>query len=128
MSRVVFQATRALAPLSKPGVIPFNIILNEGNGFNPSTNKFCAPKGGIYWFTATFRPEKGFAYGTVKIVKEAKETAPVEVMSGNGTFNCTGNVSCAVKMDAGDQVWAELHGDENAALLGNAGGFTGFLI
>ena len=74
MSRVAFQVTRTLAPLSKHGV-------------------FCAPKGATYSCTATFRPEKGYEYGTVKILEGTKTTASTAPTAAptaptmRGTFN-----------------------------------------
>ncbi|XP_071136759.1 heavy metal-binding protein HIP-like [Mytilus edulis] len=64
-NRPAFTATLKTHPLTLSGnnvIAKFdNVILNGGNGYDPKTGKFTAPKSGLYQFSFTIMSNNGAA-------------------------------------------------------------------
>ena len=58
-----------IGPNYADGAVKFyEVTLNVGNGYNPSSGKFTAPVAGLYQFTATYFQNNGYS-SFVQLVK-----------------------------------------------------------
>jgi hypothetical protein len=122
-----FSASRSQSKSLGPGeIILFDKVwTNVGNGYNPNTGKFTAPKGGLYQISGTVMSASGKVLH-VYLSKNDKQT--VSLYSGNG--HVTGTVNIVLKLQKGETVYMKHHNktqtiysDSNVYCV-----FSGFLI
>ena len=98
---------------------------NVGNGYNPNTGKFTAPKSGLYQISGTVMSSAGkLLY--VYLFKNEKQT--VILFSGLGY--ATGTVNIVLKLQKGETVYMKHH-NITQTIYSNANVhcvFSGFLI
>lgn len=52
--------SKTLTNVPKNHIIKFErVLVNEGNGYDPSTGKFTAPVDGVYFFSWTYHTNRG---------------------------------------------------------------------
>jgi hypothetical protein len=98
---------------------------NVGNGYNPNTGKFTAPKSGLYQISGTVTSESG-KYLHVYLFKNEKQT--VILFSGLGY--ATGTVNIVLKLQKGETVYMKHH-NSTETIFSNSDVycvFSGFLI
>ena len=98
---------------------------NVGNGYNPNTGKFTAPKSGLYQISGTIMSVAGkLLY--VYLFKNDKQT--VSLFAGLG--NNTGTVNIVLKLQKGETVYMKHH-NNTQTIYSNSDVycvFSGFLI
>jgi hypothetical protein len=122
-----FSATRSQSKSLGPGeIILFDKVwTNVGNGYNPNTGKFTAPKGGIYQISGTIMSETR-KYLHVYLFKNDKQT--VTLFAGLG--NATGTINIVFKLQKGETVYMKHH-NNTQIIYSNRNVycvFSGFLI
>ena len=105
----------------KESVVPWDGILdNVGDGYNETTHKFTAPVTGIYQFTITVMNSDVFLTYLFMAVDGAHVCKALAVHDGRQTGVC----SRVVRLNAGQEVWAENKRDFDMSYYGN--GYTSF--
>ena len=102
-----------------------HVWTNVGNGYNPNTGKFTAPKGGLYQISGTVMSVSR-QYLHVYLFKNDKQT--VTLFAGLG-YN-TGTVNIVLKLQKGETVYMKHH-NKTETLNSNSDVycvFSGFLI
>ena len=98
---------------------------NVGNGYNPNTGKFTAPKGGLYQISGTIMSETRKDLH-VYLFKNDKQT--VTLYAGLG--NATGTINIVFKLQKGETVYTKHH--NSTQIIYSNGNvycvFSGFLI
>ena len=102
-----------------------HVWTNIGNGYNPNTGKFTAPKSGHYQISGTVMSSHG-KYLHVHLFKNDKQT--VSFYAGSG--NATGTVNFVLKLQKGETVYMKhfnstetIYSDRRVFCV-----FSGFLI
>ena len=122
-----FSASRSQSKSLGPGeIILFDHVwTNVGNGYNPNTGKFTAPKSGLYQISGTVMSAHG-KYLNVYLFKNDKQT--VSLFAGLG--NNTGTVNIVLKLQKGETVYMKHH--NNTETIHSTSSvycvFSGFLI
>ena len=98
---------------------------NIGNGYNPNTGKFTAPKSGLYQISGTVMSAPG-KYLHVYLFKNDKQT--VSLFSGLGYV--TGTVNIVFKLQEGETVYMKHHNKTQTIYSDSSVYcvFSGFLI
>ena len=102
-----------------------HVWTNVGNGYNPNTGKFTAPKSGLYQISGTVMSQhRKLLY--VYLFKNDKQTVSLYA----GTGYATGTVNIVFKLQKGETVYMKHHNntqtiysDSNVYCV-----FSGFLI
>jgi hypothetical protein len=98
---------------------------NVGNGYNPNTGKFTAPKGGQYQISGTVMSVSG-KYLHVHLFKNDKQTVSLYT----GTGHATGTVNIVFKLQKGETVYMK-HFNNTETIYSDSYVFcvfSGFLI
>ena len=98
---------------------------NVGNGYNPNTGKFTAPKCGLYQISGTVMSTYGKKLH-VYLFKNDKQT--VSLYTGLGY--ATGTVNIVFKLQKGETVYMKHHNNTQTIFSNNSVYcvFSGFLI
>jgi hypothetical protein len=102
-----------------------HVWTNEGNGYNPNTGKFTAPKYGLYQKSGTVMSASG-KYVHVFLFKNDKQT--VTLFAGSG--HDTGTINIVLKLQKGDTVYMK-HPNSTETIYSTTSVycvFSGFLI
>ena len=105
---IAFHAvlSKALTNVPTNAIIKFEqLLINEGNGYDPNTGKFTAPVDGIYSFSWNYETNKGtsaFLGGYV----DGKLRARVALESQTSTWDNTSGY-LVIKMKEGIQFWIQ---------------------
>ena len=122
-----FSASRSKSKSLGPGeIILFDKVwTNVGNGYNPNTGKFTAPKSGLYQISGTVMSESGKKLH-VYLFKNDKQTVSLYT----GTGYATGTVNIVFKLQKGETVYMKhfsntetIYSDSRVFCV-----FSGFLI
>ena len=98
---------------------------NVGNGYNPNTGKFTAPKSGLYQISGTVMSRPGKVLH-VYLFKNDKQTLSLY----SGTGYATGTVNIVLKLQKGETVYMK-HYNSTQTIYSDSGAycvFSGFLI
>ena len=111
-------------PVTTQQPIPYgNVNMNIGAAWDIDANMFTAPVGGVYHFY--YAHEGGIFYLTIN------GGAYQEVYIDSSSMH-TGSRSATIQLQAGDQVWVQLHSDNVSYIYCQSGGnecsFSGFLV
>ncbi|XP_076079003.1 heavy metal-binding protein HIP-like [Mytilus galloprovincialis] len=106
--RPAFTATLSTSPVTVSGqFIPKfdNVILNRGNGYDPKTGKFTAPKSGLYHFSFTIMSNGGSDLH-MGVAKNGKYLISLYATKTHGD---TGTANPVLELKEGDTVYL-IHG------------------
>jgi hypothetical protein len=122
-----FSASRSKSKSLGPGeIILFDKVwTNVGNGYNPNTGKFTAPKSGLYQISGTVMSTSGKNVA-VYLFKNDKQT--VSLYTGSGYATATVNI--VLKLQKGETVYMKNH-NSNHIIYSDVSVycvFSGFLI
>ena len=122
-----FSASRSKSQSLGPGEILLfdKVWTNIGNGYNPNTGKFTAPKGGLYQISGTVMSVPGKTLH-VYLFKNNKQT--VSAYAGTGLNS--GTVNYVLKLQKGDTVYMK-HQNITTTMYSSSSVycfFSGFLI
>ena len=122
-----FSASRSKSKSLGPGeIILFDKVwTNVGNGYNPNTGKFTAPKSGLYQISGTVMSESGKKLH-VYLFKNDKQTVSLYT----GTGYATGTVNIVFKLQKGETVYMK-HYNSTQTIYSDSSVycvFSGFLI
>jgi hypothetical protein len=112
--RIAFEAHMenelAHYPLNTPLIFPVS-TLNEGNGYNPNTGEFTAPRNGVYAFNAhaCHKPDTNMVFAIMK----GSDQLAVSTIYGNSVSTC-GSVNTIARLKEGEVVnvvakWSDSH-------------------
>ena len=122
-----FSASRSKSKSFGPGeIILFDKVwTNVGNGYNPNTGKFTAPKSGLYQISGTVMSSAGKSLA-VYLCKNDKQTVSLHTGSGYGT----GTVNIVLKLQKGETVYMKNHNSTKTIYSDSSVYcvFSGFLI
>jgi len=122
-----FSASRSQSKSLGPGeIILFDHVwTNVGNGYNPNTGKFTAPKSGLYQISGTVMSSSGKKLH-VYLFKNDKQT--VSLYTGLGY--ATGTVNIVFKLQKGETVYMKHHNSTQTIYSDSSVYcvFSGFLI
>nr|QBA18403.1 type 2 C1q domain-containing protein 10 [Littorina littorea] len=132
--QVSFYATAlndTYRPVHGDTLIPINVPLNQGNGFDLSTGKFTAPFNGTYSFKAGRwgygSLPSSFYYGNVYLAVDGKQE-PWVVTSFDGNNDAV-SFKAIVSVRAGQSVWLQAGGKNHWSFKGShSNWFSGFLV
>ena len=120
-----FSASRSKPKSLGPGeIILFDKVwTNVGNGYNPNTGKFTAPKSGLYQISSTVMSPAGKLLH-VYLFKNDKQTVSLY------TGYATGTVNIVFKLQKGETVYMKHHNSTETIFSNNDVYcvFSGFLI
>jgi len=122
-----FSASRSQSKSLGPGeIILFDHVwTNVGNGYNPNTGKFTAPKSGLYQISGTVMSASGKTL-EVHLFKNDKQT--ISLYTGSGY--ATGTVNIVFKLQKGETVYMK-HRNNTQTIYSDSYVycvFSGFLI
>uniref|UniRef100_A0A3Q4G090 Cerebellin 18 n=1 Tax=Neolamprologus brichardi TaxID=32507 RepID=A0A3Q4G090_NEOBR len=110
---------------------PFSsVLLNSGNGYNPSLGIFTAPFPGVYVFSFTTYSsvgENGRLYHKVQLMKNGKRGASVWENNREDTEDSATQV-VALEMQRGDQVYLDLMSGRKLCTNLQYNVFTGYIL
>ena len=122
-----FSASRSKSKSLGPGEIVLfdKVWTNVGNGYNPNTGKFTAPKGGLYQISGTVMSARG-KHLHVYLFKN--DTRTVCLYTGSG--HATGTVNIVLKLQKGETVYMKHHNNTQTIYSDSSVYcvFSGFLI
>ncbi|KAK3582878.1 hypothetical protein CHS0354_012490 [Potamilus streckersoni] len=107
-----------------------NVLTNEGNGYSSRHGFFSAPVSGVYAFYLTVTNIPGVSASLV-LMKNGQILAPVLAHGTDQNGWQTSTIATMVKLNAGDDVWAQNEGHfSNVEKLDGSGwsSFSGHLV
>ncbi|XP_074536179.1 complement C1q and tumor necrosis factor-related protein 9-like [Halichoeres trimaculatus] len=113
----------------KAGILKFaNVLINQGNGYNPETGIFTCPKDGLYYFIVHVSV---FGVGECAIFKDGKEVVSIYHTSLPDKCSQMASISSVIQMKKHDVVWVNLWGpgrNDIFATKDNDTVFVGFIL
>ncbi|KAL3992239.1 immediate early response 3-interacting protein 1 [Sarotherodon galilaeus] len=122
---------RCFGPFNINIPVPFSsVLLNSGNGYNPSLGIFTAPFPGVYVFSFTTYSsvgENGRLYHKVQLMKNGKHGPSVWENNREDTEDSATQV-VALEMQRGDQVYLDLMSGRKLCTNLQYNVFTGYIL
>lgn len=129
LEKPVFTASLTSAKTySLSDIVKFDKLwTNKGNGYDPSTGKFTAPRSGIYYFSCTIMKSGD----TVRVFLMHNNQMTVSIYPGGNNSHESGTLNIALILSKGDQVYIQIHvtsGNIYSESNSHFSFFSGFMI
>ena len=119
--------SKTLTNVPKNHIIKFErVLVNEGNGYDPSTGKFTAPVDGVYFFSWTYHTNRGSVTYLGGFL-DGKLTAYGGISQQTSAWENTSR-NLVIKMKKGSQFWIQTYAYTAQCLAGNHTSLSGYRI